>query len=726
LTSPGQESQPAASPAPASPAGAAPARVQRSRSLRVYLIGLVILFTAAAGANFWYQRGTALSQARRNAVADARFASALGAKNIATAIAQVRGGAETTAKTPNLATILSGPGSCTLAFDGAGPFTSGHIDVVSSGGAVDCSSLAGARAQPYHDARWLPGALAKPSLTGPVTDARTGKPSLVAGYPIPGQGPGGVKGTVVVFLDLDALGPSLTTGLGGPLHLGFAVTTRDTGEALASSADPSRWVGARLRGTAFARSGGQTEHADLEGVPSLFGRATAPGLGWQVFAGVGTARALAAANDSSERDLIINLIGLAVFLAALWVIYRQVTRPISKLSEEVRAATAHTGSAPITVRGPAEVSTLVEDFNQLIAAADRELDVASRLAAIVESSADAIIGTTIDGVITSWNSGAERMYGYTAQEMIGRGAVATLVPPDRAGEMESLLAELRRGNQVGLLETRRLHKDGSVLDVAVHLSPLRAATGEVTGLCSVSRDITERNRAEAERRALQGRLRRFERVDEQERELRLLADRDRIARDLHDTVIQQVFATGLALASASQLISEDVARRRVDKAVSDLDGVGRQIRNVIFAAQSAQSGGVRSAVLTLTREATRVLGFEPTVVFTGPVETMIPDYVADQLLATLRESLSNVARHASARWAEVKVAVDDDIALTVADDGVGLHSVDRAGGLGLANMQARAEQLGGRFTAQPRNGGGTHLDWRVPLPDPASHANIMS
>jgi signal transduction histidine kinase len=146
---------------------------------------------------------------------------------------------------------------------------------------------------------------------------------------------------------------------------------------------------------------------------------------------------------------------------------------------------------------------------------------------------------------------------------------------------------------------------------------------------------------------------------------------------------------------------------------------------VIFAAQTAQSGGVRGSVLTLTHEATRVLGFEPTVVFTGPVETMIPGYVADQLLATLRESLSNVARHASARWAEIKVTVVDDIALTVEDDGVGLHSVDRAGGLGLANMKARAEQLGGRFTAQPRSGGGTHLDWRVPLPEATSHANIM-
>jgi len=568
-------------------------RARRPVSLRVYLVGLVVLFVVAAGANFLYQRSAALTQAHRTALSDARFAATLAAKNMVTAIGQVQRGLATTALIPGLAKVLNDRGSCTLAFGGATPFVTGHLDVISADGAVHCSSLAGAPGQPYHAAAWLPGSRKAPVVTGPVTDPRTGKLALVITSPVDGQG------TLAALLDLGNLGPALTSGLGGPLHLAFAVTTADGRRVVTSSENPGHWAGAALSGTAFARARGQAEHADLSGVTSLFGHATAGKLGWQVYASVSQARALAAAHASSAHDLILSLFGLAVFLAALWVIYRRVTRPISKLSEGVRTASTQPDPAPIAVRGPAEVATLVEDFNKLIAAA-------------------------------------------------------------------------------------------------------------------------------AQRRELAERLRRSERADEQERELRLLADRDRIARDLHDTVIQQVFATGLSLTSASQLIADEVARKRVDKSVAELDGVLRQIRNVIFAAQRGQPGGVRDSVLSLTREATRVLGFEPTVAFSGPVETLIPDYVADQLLATLREALSNVARHACAHWAEVNVMVGGEIALTVQDDGVGLHPVDHPGGLGLENMRARAQQLGGHFTAEPRSGGGTSLKWRVPLPETPATKQISS
>lgn len=583
----------AASSAPPTTPQDSSRRPRRTWSLRVYLVGLVVLFVVAAGANFLYQRGAALTQAHRTALSDARFAAALAAKNMAAAIGQVQQGLVTTALTPGLAKVLSGRGTCTLAFDGATPFVTGHLDVISRDGAVHCSSRAVPPGQPYHAAAWLPRSRKAPVVTGPVTDPRTGKPALVITCPIDG------RGTVAALLSLGDLGPALTSGLGGPLHLAFAVTTADGRQVVASSENPGHWAGAPLAGTAFALARGQAEHPDLSGVTSLFGHAVTRRLGWQVYASVSKAKALAAARASSARDLVISLTGLAVFLAALWVVYRRVTRPISKLSEGVRAASSQPDPAPLAVRGPAEVSTLVEDFNELIAAA-------------------------------------------------------------------------------------------------------------------------------AQRRELAERLRRSERADEQERELRLLADRDRIARDLHDTVIQQVFATGLSLASASQLITDEMARKRVDKSVAELDGVLRQIRNVIFAAQRGQSGGLRDSVLSLAREATRVLGFEPTVAFTGPVETLIPDYVADQLLATLREALSNVARHASAHWAEVNVTVGDDIALTVQDDGVGLHPVDHPGGLGLENMRARAEQLGGHFTAEPRGGGGTSLEWRVPLPDTPATKQISS
>ncbi len=124
-------------------------------------------------------------------------------------------------------------------------------------------------------------------------------------------------------------------------------------------------------------------------------------------------------------------------------------------------------------------------------AADDELR--SWLAAIVESSTDAIIGATLDGVITSWNAGAAEMFGYTADEMIGRD-VSVLFPPDQAGELAPILDRVRHGERIGHFDSRRVRKDGSVIDVSVAVSPVRDASGAVTGAANVTRDITERNR----------------------------------------------------------------------------------------------------------------------------------------------------------------------------------------------------------------------------------------
>ena len=204
-----------------------------------------------------------------------------------------------------------------------------------------------------------------------------------------------------------------------------------------------------------------------------------------------------------------------------------------------------------------------------------------------------------------------------------------------------------------------------------------------------------------------------------ESELRLLSDRERIGRDLHDKVIQRLFATGLALQGVKPLATEQEVRRRIDAAVDDLDATIRTIRTVIFDVELRRPASVRGSVLDLAREAAQSLGFEPTVEFTGAVDTLIGGHAADQLLATLRESLSNVVRHASAHKVEVHVAAERDIALTVRDDGVGVDWTVGVGGggLGLANMNARATRLSGCFKLERVPAGGTILEWRIPLDD---------
>jgi signal transduction histidine kinase len=200
-------------------------------------------------------------------------------------------------------------------------------------------------------------------------------------------------------------------------------------------------------------------------------------------------------------------------------------------------------------------------------------------------------------------------------------------------------------------------------------------------------------------------------------ELGLAVERERIARDLHDTVIQRLFATGLSLQSVLPMTEGDAVRDHIEMAVADLDDTIRQVRTTIFALEPppAAERGVRAQVLALSAEAGRSLGFEPEVRFRGAIDRHVDDSMASELLAVLREALANVARHAHAGRAEVELSASDEICLEVSDDGVGTNAAPRQLGHGLANMTERAELLGGSFTLAARPGGGTVVTWRVPL-----------
>jgi signal transduction histidine kinase len=208
------------------------------------------------------------------------------------------------------------------------------------------------------------------------------------------------------------------------------------------------------------------------------------------------------------------------------------------------------------------------------------------------------------------------------------------------------------------------------------------------------------------------------RLHQRVRELALLEDRERIARDLHDTVIQRLFATGLRLQGAARLAERPEVAERIVQAVDDLDLTVKHIRTAIFGLEASRraSGGLRQRILSLASEAAGALGFDPHVVFDGPVDT-VGEEVAAELLAVLREALTNVARHAGATRADVEIAVDGAVVLRVVDDGKGLPADRRAGGHGLANMAARASRLAGSVTVcAGEDGRGTVVDWRVPEP----------
>ena len=208
------------------------------------------------------------------------------------------------------------------------------------------------------------------------------------------------------------------------------------------------------------------------------------------------------------------------------------------------------------------------------------------------------------------------------------------------------------------------------------------------------------------------------RLHQRVQEFAVLADRERIARDLHDTVIQRLFATGMGLQAAIRLARIPEVSARIQQAVEDLDDTIRDIRGAIFALQAHERGeqSLRVAVYGLAAEVAGTLGFEPRLHFDGPVDAAVTPEIAEEATKILREALANVGRHASASVVDVHVIAGSHLTLRVSDNGKG-PGEPRPGGHGIDNMRSRAEALGGTFVMRPREGGGTVVEWRVPLPD---------
>jgi signal transduction histidine kinase len=206
------------------------------------------------------------------------------------------------------------------------------------------------------------------------------------------------------------------------------------------------------------------------------------------------------------------------------------------------------------------------------------------------------------------------------------------------------------------------------------------------------------------------------RLSERVRVLSVLDDRDRIARDLHDRVIQRVFAVGMALQGAVRLPERDQIVERVNKAVDDLDTTVTEIRTAIFElGNKAIAGGLRHSVLQLTEEMGSSLGTPPEVTFYGAIDSAISQRVADNVLAVLREALTNAGKYAKATSYIVTVSVAEDVSLEVRDNGIGIELPQAFGaGLGLVNLRSRAQRLGGTFEILTGEDG-TRVLWRVPV-----------
>jgi signal transduction histidine kinase len=201
-----------------------------------------------------------------------------------------------------------------------------------------------------------------------------------------------------------------------------------------------------------------------------------------------------------------------------------------------------------------------------------------------------------------------------------------------------------------------------------------------------------------------------------QRLLDMLADRDRIARDLHDHVIQRLYASGMSLQGTLRLISKPEVRGRIQKVVEQLDETIRDIRTSIFDLHTAgdKPGSLRRRLLDVATEVSTDTGLSPAVRMSGALDTLVPPTLAEHAEAVVREALSNALRHAHATAITVTVEAGDDLIIEVIDNGIGIpQDVARNG---LTNLEQRAAAYHGTLTLLAPPHGGTRLTWRVPLP----------
>ncbi len=326
-----------------------------------------------------------------------------------------------------------------------------------------------------------------------------------------------------------------------------------------------------------------------------------------------------------------------------------------------------------------------------------------QLLELVEAMPDGVLIVDGRGVIVLVNREMERLVGFTRKQMLGQ-VVEMLIP----GELRSVhidnrdgfVAAPRRRSMGHGLDLAAQRQDGTTFPVEIALAPGQLDGAQV--VIATVRDVTANRSTDAELQATRQRL-------------MLAEDHERIARDLHDTVIQRLFAAGLSLQSLLPTVNEQ-ARDKIESIIDTQDDAIRELRTAIFGLSSKRSTGltIRVVVNQLVDDASRVLGFRPALHFVGVLDGIDAE-VTSEVAAVVREALSNVARHAHARRVDVTLRhFDDTLVVLIADDGTGIPQSHQLGS-GLLNMQDRATRLGGSCTVSSDDQSGTTVRWTIPV-----------
>ena len=319
------------------------------------------------------------------------------------------------------------------------------------------------------------------------------------------------------------------------------------------------------------------------------------------------------------------------------------------------------------------------------------------LATIVESSDDAIYSKNLDGIILSWNAAAERTFGFTAAEIVGRSA-AILLPDGAQEEEKTILERLRVGERILRYETTRVTKSGSGIEVSMTISPLTDTRGRVIGAAAIARDISEQRRVH---QALSSVSRRLIHAQEEERA--------RIARELHDDIGQR-----LALLAVSLSTAPDRARlyQQASEIASDVQSLSHELHS-----SKLELLGLARAMESFCRDFAEQQ--HVTVDFTDDTSSSrFPSSVSLSLFRVLQEAVSNGVKHGRALRFEVRLSESDGfLGLLVKDQGEGfdLWAARASPGLGLISMEERLKLVNGELTIETQPGEGTSIHARVNL-----------
>ncbi len=324
----------------------------------------------------------------------------------------------------------------------------------------------------------------------------------------------------------------------------------------------------------------------------------------------------------------------------------------------------------------------------------------SFMAAIVESSEDAIFVRTLAGTIITWNAGAERMFGYSAQEAVGQ-SVSMLIPADRAEEVNKINANIKRGERMAHYETVRLRKDGSQICVSLTNSPMRDAAGRVTGLSTIARDITKRKQLELEILEINETLQR------------------RVGQDLHDGLNQELRGIAcLSHALEQTLLEKGLPEAQAATRITDLlQRAIAQARDLArgLAPLRLEADGLMAALTELAASTRSIYGIPCSFVCSRSV-LVSNRSTAIHLYRIAQEAVHNAVKHAKPKLITIELTkADACLKLTVRDDGNGLPAnLMKRTGMGLKIMDYRASTIGGLLKLERVAEGGTVVSCVLP------------